>query len=192
MKKDSIKSHLSPYSIFQKRKTTINHAFASAIAPVDKYDGTTLRDALQLLGQKNPDGDLDCVYCGLQAETWDHLVGLVKNGELRGHGHQLGNLVPCCSSCNSKKGAKDWEKYLGMLLSEPSAFAVKQKCIASYAAKATPVEVYLDHAKSELPEDWKRYFDIRDEILKLMKDADDIAKRLRAAAAAEHAALEDA
>jgi hypothetical protein len=37
MKKQSIKFHLSPYPIYQKRKATINHAFASAIAPVDEY-----------------------------------------------------------------------------------------------------------------------------------------------------------
>jgi hypothetical protein len=36
MKKRSIRFHLSPYSILKKRKTTINHAFASAIGPVDE------------------------------------------------------------------------------------------------------------------------------------------------------------
>ena len=111
MKKESVKSHLARYSISQKRRTTINHAFASAIAPVDVYDEAKLGEALRLLGQDS-DGNLSCVYCGLPAETWDHLVGLVENAELRGFGHQIGNLVPCCRACNSSKGAKDWEDYL--------------------------------------------------------------------------------
>ena len=105
MKKNRIKSHLAPYSIFQKRTTTINHAFASAIAPVEKYDEATLNAALLLLGQ-NPDGDLDCVYCNSNAETWDHLVGLVEKGEFRGYGHQVGNLVPCCRKCSRRQGRR--------------------------------------------------------------------------------------
>src|SRR5262249_13804437 len=32
-----IKPHLRPYSIVQRRRTTINHAFASALAPCDEY-----------------------------------------------------------------------------------------------------------------------------------------------------------
>ena len=78
MKKRSIKSHLSLYSIFQKRRTTINHVFASAIAPVDEYDEVELGEAIRSLGQ-DPEGDLQCIYCGLRADTWDHLVDLVKN-----------------------------------------------------------------------------------------------------------------
>lgn len=37
MKKDSIRSHLKNYSIFKKRHTTINHAFASALSVPDDY-----------------------------------------------------------------------------------------------------------------------------------------------------------
>ena len=35
MKIKSIKNHLQPYSILGKRQTTINHAFASAIASLE-------------------------------------------------------------------------------------------------------------------------------------------------------------
>jgi hypothetical protein len=88
MKKGSIRAHLAPYKISQKRKTTITNAFASAIAPVEKYDGVKLAAALRLLGQ-DPDTDLKCVYCDTPADTWDHLVGLVEKGKLRGFGHQF-------------------------------------------------------------------------------------------------------
>ena len=90
MKKQSIKSHLAPYSIYKKRMTTINHAFASAIAPVDVYDANKLDAALRVLDQ-DPDSDLKCVYCGNLAETWDHLIALVKQGQL--NGWKLGPLL---------------------------------------------------------------------------------------------------
>src|SRR5271154_2211358 len=161
MKKQSIKSHRASYSIVQKRKTTITHAFASAIAPLDEYDEVKLGAALRLLGQ-DPGGDLDCVYCGLGADTWDHLIGLVENAELRGYGHQLGNLVPCCRGCNSKKGAKGWDVYLQGLDSDQSAFEAKCNVIASYLDQyAAPVN--LNRAAEMLPDDWKRYCEIKQE-----------------------------
>jgi 5-methylcytosine-specific restriction endonuclease McrA len=180
MKKHTIKSHLAQYSILQKRTTTINHAFASAIAPVDKYDEVRLDAALRLLGQ-NPDGDLECVYCESPAETWDHLIGLVKKGELRGYGHQLGNLVPCCKKCNSEKGAKDWQVYLSKRskrkdLSQ-SAIAEKQRKIKRYLAKYAPVNI--KEAEEQWPDKRNQYNEIKLKILKLMEEADQIAKELR-------------
>ena len=182
MKKDRIKTHLAAYSIVQKRTTTINHAFASAIAPWDKYADVEekLDEALTLLGQ-DPESDLSCVYCDLPAETWDHLVGLVEKSEFRGYGHQLGNLVPCCKSCNSAKGAKDWYEYLGTKISEPSAFESRANQIKSYldrySEKVTPGRL------AEMrPDLWKRYSDVKQEILALMKQADGIADGLREAA----------
>ncbi len=190
MKKHSIKFHLSQYSISQKRKTTINHAFASAIAPVDDYDEDLLKTALQLLGQDS-DGELNCVYCGLQAETWDHLIGLVKNGELRGYGHQVGNLVPCCRKCNSKKGAKDWDEYLRGEVPNESDWETRRSLIASYLDRyATPVN--LKYAEEQSPIDWKRYCAIKSEIFNLMEEADSIATRLRDVATIKRAVLKDA
>lgn len=177
MKKKRIKVHLAPYSIFQKRTTTISHAFASAIAPTDKYDESRLDDALRMLRQ-DPEGDLLCVYCDNQAKTWDHLVGLVKDGDLRGFGHQLGNLVPCCSRCNSEKGSKDWSIYLRESIKDQVMFEEKSKMLNSYTEKyAIPVE--LERMKEKLPEDWKRYCEIKAQIFDLMKKADEVAKRLR-------------
>jgi hypothetical protein len=46
----SIRSHLAPYSIFSKRKTTIAHAFASALAPSDEFDKEKVEAALKELG----------------------------------------------------------------------------------------------------------------------------------------------
>lgn len=68
MRYTDIRRHLKPYSIYTKRRTTINHAFASSIAPVDKYDDKIIREAISVLGQ-DPDEPLKCAYCNGEAET---------------------------------------------------------------------------------------------------------------------------
>jgi hypothetical protein len=177
LKKKSIKFHLAGYSIYQKRVTTINHAFASAIAPVDKYEPEKLDAALRLLNQE-PDGDLCCVYCGKPSETWDDLVGLVKNGELNGYGHQLGNLVPCCKRCNSKKGTKNWIEHLREEVPEDAEFEKRSRLISSYLERyASPVD--SRRAKEKSPAKWKRFCQIKDEIIRLMKEADTLTEELR-------------
>ena len=42
-----------------------------------------------------------CAYCGKSATTIDHVVPLAKHGA-----NSIDNAVPCCSTCNSSKGAK--------------------------------------------------------------------------------------
>jgi len=101
---------------------------------------------------------------------------MVEKSELRGYGHQLGNLMPCCRTCNSRKGATQWEAYLKRI--DESNYERKRALIAQYLAQ-NAVEFDLKRAEQEHPEDWKRYIEIREQILKLMDDADRIADRLR-------------
>lgn len=174
MKKEDIKKHLSCYSIYNKRKTTINHAFASAIAPIDIYDEIRTKDALSYLGQ-NPNGNLQCIYCQEKAQTWDHLIGLVKNNELRGYGHQLGNLVPCCKECNSKKGGKDYK----IFINECDKIENKQELIEllSLYQKKFTFEINFNNLKSL--EEYKKFDSIKKEIFDLMEKADLLAKNIR-------------
>jgi endonuclease I len=111
MKKADIKRYLKDYSIYNNRRTTINHAFCSALSVADKYDENKVDRALRILGE-DPENDLNCVYCGSPADTWDHIMATVKNGQYSGFGHQIGNLIPCCKECNSKKGNKEWKAFL--------------------------------------------------------------------------------
>lgn len=183
MKRRSIKTHLSPYSIVRKRATTLNHAFASAIAPVDTYDDARVSAAIRILDQ-DPDGDLQCVYCGRSATTWDHLVGLVKDKELHGYGHQIGNLVPCCRECNSKKGAKQWEEFLREITPSDADFSSKKRRIAAYLNR-NATAVNLRNAAKALPHEWDRYVSLKAEILRLLGEADTLAIRLREKVASE-------
>lgn len=43
----------------------------------------------------------NCYLCGQSAKGIDHIVPLSKGGN-----HSIGNLAPCCTSCNSKKSSK--------------------------------------------------------------------------------------
>ena len=177
MKKEDIKRHLNTYSIYNKRRTTINHAFASAIAPSDNYDEKKISEALEFLGQ-NPDEDLKCVFCSDEAETWDHLVGLVKNGELRGFGHQIGNLVPCCKKCNSKKGSKKFDKFIKEY---DKIFFDKDELIGllSKYQKRFAKKINLDLLKEKTPIEYQEFLELKKKIFELMKKADNIAGKLR-------------
>lgn len=180
MKYTTIKQYLSPYSIYGKRSTTINHAFASALAPCDSYNVTRIIEALRLLGQ-DVNSDLVCVYCGFEAETWDHLVGLVKDLELHGFGHQLGNLVPCCKTCNSKKGNRDWQNFLRSRVTDDEEYSLREQRIMSYLNHFA-TEIDLSRAKLHDVE-WQRYSEIKRDILSLMREADLLAETLRVAVA---------
>src|SRR5436189_5787860 len=105
MKRERIRHYLRPFRAYGRGSTTVTYALAGAIAPVDPYDDALVAEALVVLGQ-DPDGDLSCVYCGDPARSWDHVFGLVADGRFSGYGHVIGNLVPCCSTCNSRKGNK--------------------------------------------------------------------------------------
>ncbi len=166
----TVRSHLKPYVIVARRRTTINHAFAAAIAPSDLYLAEKVQEAMLVLGQ-DPE-NLRCAYCGDPAQTWDHIFATVKNSNFSGHGHRLGNLLPCCKACNSSKGNKNWRSFI-----EQSSLPDKIQRIAiidSYLAKYTIIEL--------LPEDsleHNRLTEVKAQVLALLAEADRIAKLIR-------------
>ena len=178
MKKESIKNHLKPYSIIDRRITTINNAFASAIAPSDEYNEEVLINAIKLLGQ-DPQKDLLCVYCGKEAQTWDHVFGLVSEVKFSGYGHVLGNLLPCCQTCNSRKGNRDWDKYV----TSPGDKNLKRKretAIKQYLKKYLPEKLSYEKIKGICPNEIQKYESIQNKVIKLMKEADRLAVTIRA------------
>jgi hypothetical protein len=172
-----MKRHLRSYSIVQRRKTTVNHAFASALAPCDDYDEKRVTEAMALLGQTDFN-DLRCVYCDSVAETWDHLVGLVKDSELNGYGHQIGNLVPCCGDFNSSKGNKDWREFLRSRIADLDELKRVEQALETYLLKYA-TEVDLGRVQDKYPEEWHKYNEIKSRIIELMAEADGLAAQLR-------------
>ena len=55
---------------------------------------------------------LTCVYCGEKATGLDHLHPLINGKTPTGYFTEPANLVPCCSSCNEKKGNDEWEVFM--------------------------------------------------------------------------------
>ena len=176
MKIESIKAHLQPYSIMKKRQTTINHAFASAIAPHDTYDVKTLKAAMAVLGQ-DAEKDLLCVYCEEPAETWDHVFGLVRDLKFSGYGHVVGNLLPCCKKCNSEKGNRDWEDFL-----KKKMFGNSVKRIANlkrYFEKYLPKKFDYEDVTALCPDEIIQLNVIKDKVKALFKEADALAETVR-------------
>lgn len=173
----SIRSHLAPYSIFSKRKTTVAHAFASALAPSDEYDEEKIEAALDALGQKNLK-QLSCVYCERQAQTWDHLENLVKDGKLNGYGHQIGNLVPCCRDCNSQKGGKSFRDFINANASltetEKSNLILRLETHLALAKRIEP-----SNLNPQRQEALTKFLALQTQILGLMLEADKHAQILR-------------
>lgn len=176
MKKTDIKRHLQDYSIFYKRKTTLNHAFASAQSISDTYDEEKVNFAIRLLGQ-DPDKDLFCVYCEEPAETWDHIRAVVEKGEFSGHGHTISNLLPCCKNCNSKKGNKDWRVFIEQSKIDQLTKEKKTKLIEEYI-KQNRVDI-RDILTNECKDELKELNIIRDKIFELMKESDAKSKLIR-------------
>jgi hypothetical protein len=104
------KSAMRPYKLMA-RSSTVNNAFAQALAPVDEFDAKRLETAFRKMGLINENG-LVCTYCGRRAGSVDHLNPLVKDSKFTGWGHVFGNLVPACSDCNQSKGGKPWREFV--------------------------------------------------------------------------------
>lgn len=167
-----LKGLLRPRKI-TARKGTIQSAFAAAIAPHDEYDEAEARKLMLRLGQE-PDA-LTCVYCDASADTWDHVVGTVGDGEFTGVGHRLRNLVPCCSPCNARKGGKNWGDYLDGL-HQPAS--IRNERADRITAHITGCEEDSNKAWRNFPE-YKQLQATRDKILKLMGLGDRQAAAVR-------------
>jgi 5-methylcytosine-specific restriction endonuclease McrA len=182
MKLTSIKKYLRHQNIMQ-RKSTFANAFASALAPFDEFSIETVAEALRDLGQ-DPDGDLSCAYCAEPAQTWDHVFNRVVKGEYSGHGHRIRNLVPCCRTCNERKGQKTWRDWLRMLARPDEE--QRASFIERFLSKAQLVTVSTEDMRHHAQDELGRFLAIRAEVFKLLKEADDLAAIIRQRASSAH------
>ncbi len=80
------------------RSSTVARAMASTLMP--------------RIGASKDKKQPVCVYCGQDATHLDHLFPFIKGKKPTGYFTEPANLVPCCSNCNQKKGAKYWYEYM--------------------------------------------------------------------------------
>jgi len=174
LKASSIKKYLKPNTI-QGRKSTFSNAFASALAPYDTYSEAAVAEAIGDLDQ-DPAKDLYCVYCEKEAATWDHVFNRVVKGEFSGHGHRIRNLVPCCRTCNERKGKKHWKTFLELLNPEDKEQRIgrMERFLHAHAA---PDDYEIIQSKA--PEELRQFLQIRAEIFRLMAEADQLAEKIR-------------
>ncbi|MBT3492114.1 MAG: hypothetical protein HN461_07510 [Rhodospirillaceae bacterium] len=172
---ETIKRHLRPQKI-RSRRSTIDGTFVSALAPYDEYSRELVIEGLKALDQ-DPDKDLLCTYCGQEAATWDHIFNRVVQRQFSGYGHTVRNLVPCCRSCNERKGGSHWRDYLATL------------SLPDFEVRAERIERFLDHhtaKKTEIGdfervagEEYARFMAIRDQVHELIDEADNLASVIR-------------
>jgi len=175
VKASSIKKYLRPSTVMG-RKSTFANAFASALAPHDIYVPAEVADAMRDLGQ-DPDAELQCVYCGAEAATWDHVFNRVIKGDFSGHGHRVRNLVPCCRTCNESKGQKPWREFFETRnpIDKEERIRRMEQFLDSTAAQPMGTEAMRHKAGEELV----RFLEIRSQVFDLMAEADRLAAIIR-------------
>lgn len=175
MKASSIKKYLRPSTVMG-RKSTFANAFASALAPHDIYVPAEVADAMRDLGQ-DPDAELQCVYCGAEAATWDHVFNRVIKGDFSGHGHRVRNLVPCCRTCNESKGQKPWREFFETRNPPDKEERIRrmEQFLGSTDAQLIGTEAMRHKAGEELV----RFLEIRSQVFELMAEADRLAAIIR-------------
>jgi 5-methylcytosine-specific restriction endonuclease McrA len=175
------KKKMKPTTIMKERATSIHNAFASALALVGEYNEEVLNEALMKLGQGDPAIPLMCVYCGDPAKAADHLNGLVLEKRYSGNGQVIGNLVPCCSPCNSSKGNRAWRVWCNSetFLQRRPTFSKEQEArLADYESLSPPT---VGHAElvERYPDQMTEYDELKEECLQAMRKADLIAKEIQ-------------
>ncbi len=94
-------------STLKSRSSTISNAFAISITPYIVPSEDEVKDSYKKLDIKEG----QCAYCLGEGNGKDHLKPLVKNGMPTGYITSINNLVPCCSQCNSSKGARSFSEW---------------------------------------------------------------------------------
>lgn len=95
------------------RSSTIARSMASTLMPRIGANAFDCKKMAKLLyGLDELPSPLKCVYCGNDATHLDHLHPLIDNKEPTGYFTEPANLVPCCSSCNQKKGNDEWDVFM--------------------------------------------------------------------------------
>ena len=162
------------------RTTSIRNVFVAAIIPVIRPTVDEIKAVLNLLALDPR--DLRCCYCGDPATEWDHLRPLVKDGRPTGYPSSIRNLVPSCGKCNQSKGKSNWKVWmLGAAPRSPSVRRVPDittriACLERFEDWSKCVPLNLETMVSK--ELWQQYYDLQDDILQKMKEAQKIAAQI--------------
>lgn len=162
------------------RSSTITNAFINAIIPVVNPSDEEVEKVLRILGM-DKNGPV-CAYCGDKYTQWDHFRPLVVDKEHNGFISEIANLVPCCSTCNSSKGNKNWEDWIRSdAKRSPKTRKVKDleeriERLKKFEKWSKPTKITIANivGKKKIEKYWKKY----QEIMQLFDEAQDLANEL--------------
>ncbi|MGL3805076.1 HNH endonuclease [Paeniglutamicibacter sp. R2-26] len=162
------------------RTSSITNSFVNGIIPVISPTPGQVEEALSVLGMENA----VCAYCGGGATEWDHLRPLVVDKMPTGYISEIHNLVPACGKCNQSKGNKNWREWL-FSSARLSPFT---RGIADLESRAARLEDYekwgsptrVDFATLVGADLWRQHWQNHAAIVKLMKEAEETARAIRA------------
>jgi hypothetical protein len=177
---ESIKKYLRPFRIASKQ-TTFNGAVQLALAVHDEFDLERVEELLSLLEQ-SVGAELQCVYCGKPAATWDHLFNNVSEKRFSGYGNRIFNLVPACRTCNEKKGSKHWRTFAKLVAADFSAVERRLSAVE----KRNDAERYpWDLIVKRHPDLAAKYDKAQEELRAKIRELDGLAEQIRAAISVE-------
>ena len=113
----------------QRRGTSTRRELFRQLAPLSKPVSERLLHTQRMRLERLGDG---CVYCGAHANTVDHLEPLVRKGMPTGLIPTQLDVLPCCSRCNSSKGAHPWREYMKRLNWPASNHGARVSWLSSY------------------------------------------------------------
>jgi len=164
------------------RSSTMSNAFAISITPYIVPSEEEVRASYNMLQIQEG----QCAYCLGEGNAKDHLKPLVKAGMPTGYITAINNLVPCCSRCNSSKGAKTFEEWY---LSPENLARLKKrglsdsdveqrfKIISRYESQ---IEEPLDYEALVGTELWKQYQERRRSLLERLNEDQEFCDMLSA------------
>lgn len=174
----------SPGSI-KGRSSSITAAFVQAIVPVIAPSDEEVEHALAILGMKA--GACVCAYCGDPRTEWDHLRPLVSDKRPTGYITEIANLVPACGKCNQSKSGNSWREWIvSDAKRSPKTRGVKN--LSKRIARLESYEKWRQPRKLDFEvlvgvELYKEHWGNWHELLNLMSRAQQVAQRVRLAAA---------
>ncbi|HYF80521.1 MAG TPA: hypothetical protein VD973_25720 [Symbiobacteriaceae bacterium] len=105
-----LKSLLPKPSHIHGRRSSITYAIAASASPYAVPTEAEFNEMLQILGMDRD--HLRCVFCNKPTKRLGHLNALVEDRQPTGWGTTIGNLVPVCSTCGSRRGNQPWAEWL--------------------------------------------------------------------------------
>lgn len=162
------------------RSSTISNAFAISITPYITPTETEIKESYDLLKIKEG----QCAYCLGEGNSKDHLKPLVRKGMPTGYITAIGNLVPCCSACNSAKGAKEFKEWykapnniarLKKKGLDDSTIEERFEIIAAYEDR---IEAPIDYEQIVGKKLWNEYIDRKKRLIAILKEDQKFCDRL--------------